>query len=71
MQSMFFESCENRKLDLQRTGPSISPHTALTLHLVCVTEAMLCGSKGGGFEIGELTSISTPGRLAGWPTGLL
>lgn len=36
------------------------------MHVVRDTVAMLCGSKSGGVEIGELTSISSPGRLVGW-----
>lgn len=55
---------QSRKSDLYQTNPSISPHTAMTLHLVWDTVVMLRGSRSGGFEIGELTSISSPGRLA-------
>lgn len=36
------------------------------MHLVRDTVAMLRGSKSGGVEIGELTSISSPGRPVGW-----
>lgn len=36
------------------------------MHLVRDTVAMLRGSKSRGVEIGELTSISSPGRLVGW-----
>lgn len=62
MESLRLESCENR----------IRPATNWALHLPSHSAdpaSCLAGSKGGGVEIGELTSISTPrtaGRLAGW-----
>lgn len=64
-----FRRRESRKSDRYRINPSISHHTALTLHLVWDTVAMPCGSKSGDFEIGELTSISSPGRLVGSSAG--
>lgn len=68
-QSTLFKLYESRKPDLYQRNPSISHHTALTLHIVWHTVAMARGIKSGEFEIGELTSISSPGRLFGSSAG--
>lgn len=63
MEPILLESCENRNSDLQRTGPSIFHHTALTLHLVWPE------ARAGVSRLASSHQSQHPGRLAGWPAG--
>lgn len=63
MEPILLEGCENRNSDLQRTGPSIFHHTALTLHLVWPE------ARAGVSRLASSHQSQHPGRLAGWPAG--
>lgn len=56
--------CESRKSDLEPINPSLSHHTELTMHLCSGHSGYAPRKQERGFEIGELTSISSPCPLA-------